>query len=71
MNKLDELAVVVESHRPDIVGITETWATAEVLDSELSLEGYVMFREERKHCEAARGGGVLLYVRESLSPGGV
>ena len=38
-------------------------------DSELSLDGYVMFREDRRECGAERGGGVLLYVRESLSPG--
>ena len=68
MKKLDELAVVVEACRPDIIGIAETWATAEVLDSELSLDGYVMFREDRKNCAAERGGGVLLYVLESLSP---
>ena len=84
MDKLDDLVVVVELWwlllvvvvggcccfcRPDVIGITETWATAEVLDSELSLDGYVMFREDRKNCAAARGGGVLLCVSESLSPG--
>ena len=69
MNKLDDLVVVVEACRPDVIGISETWATAEVLDSELGLDGYVMFREDRKNCAAARGGGVLLYVLESLSPG--
>ena len=68
MNKLDDLAVVVKACRPDVIGIAETWTTAGVLDSELSLDGYVMFREDRKNCTAARGG-VHLYVRESLSPG--
>ena len=68
MDKLDDLEVVVEAcTRPDVIG--ETWTTAGVLDSELSLDGYIMFREDRKNCTAARGGGVLLYVRALLSPG--
>ena len=69
MNKLDELAVVVEACNPDVVGITESWATGEIMDSELSMEGYVLFREDRRDCEAVRGGGVILYVKESLNPG--
>ena len=49
---------------PDIVGITESWTTNNVLDSELHLSGYRLFRCDRN--TENRGGGVLLYVRDSF-----
>ena len=36
---LQLLSTVIEM-KPDIVGVTETWATDSILDSELDLEGY-------------------------------
>ena len=38
----------LEACRPDVIGIAETWTTAEVLDSELNFYGYVMFREDSR-----------------------
>ena len=38
-----------------IIGIAESWANNDITDAELGLEGYAMFRKDR------RGGGVLLY----------
>ena len=32
----------------DVIGITESWATSQILDSELSLSGFHMFRNDRK-----------------------
>jgi len=46
-------------------GVTETWAHDGVLDAELHLKGYQMFR-----CDIKTGnkrGGVLLYVRDSIT----
>jgi len=48
------------------VGVTETWATDSILDSELDLEGYQKFRCDRQTCN--RGGGVLIYVKDTLNP---
>jgi len=50
----------------DVIGITESWATSQILDSELSLSGFHMFRNDRKSDN--RGGGVLLYVHEKFKP---
>lgn len=52
--------------QPHIVGVTETWAHGGVVDAELHLKGYQMFRCDRK--TGNKGGGVLLYVRDSLLP---
>ena len=65
MNKLDDLVATVCVLRPDIVGITETWASERVDDAELMIAGYDMFRCDRP--SSFRGGGVLLYVREELN----
>ena len=66
MNKLDVLAAMVSDLKPDILGITESWATDSILDCELQLAGCQMFRCDRQ--SEHRGGGVLLYVRSSLQP---
>ena len=43
--------------------ITESWANTDITDAELGLTGYVMFRRDRI---GRRGGGVILYVKESI-----
>ena len=45
------------------IGITESWASIDITDAELGLTGYVMFRKDRI---GRRGGGVILYVKESI-----
>jgi len=49
----------------DVIGITESWLTPDIGDSEVQLAGYEMFRIDRDN---TRGGGVLLYVKFSLLP---
>ena len=46
-----------------IIEITESWANDDITDAELGLEGYVMFRKDRM---GRRGGGVLLYIKETI-----
>ena len=53
INKKTELNIVVEDIKPHIIGITELWAN----------NGYVMFRKDRM---GRRGGGVLLYIKETI-----
>ena len=54
---------MVEDIDPHIIGITESWANTDITDAELGLTGYVMFRRDRI---GKRGGGVILYVKESI-----
>ena len=51
-----------------MVGVTESWASAEVDETELGISGYVLFRKDRSSTVERRGGGVLLYVKEDLYP---
>ena len=54
---------MVEEIKTHIIGITESWANNDIAYAELGLEGYVMFRKDRI---GRRGGGVLLYIKETI-----
>ena len=53
----------IDDSDPHIIGITESWANKDITDAELGLEGYVQFRKDRM---GRRGGGVLLYVKDTI-----
>ena len=63
LNKKNELDIMVDEIKPHIIGITESWANNDITDAELGLEGYVMFRKDRM---GRRGGGLLLYIKETI-----
>ena len=66
INKFHLFEAWINSIKPDVIGVTETWANEDILDSELSLDGYDIFRRDRPVDRV--GGGVLLYVKSSLHP---
>ena len=47
----------------DVVGITETWENGNVGDAEITVDGFNIFRLDRK---GTRGGGLALYIRDDL-----
>ena len=61
--KLDELALLIETHNPDIVCIVETWLSDDILDNEISFPGFHVYRFDRNR----HGGGVALYIRNHVS----
>ena len=54
---------MVDNKKPHIIGITESWANNNITDAELELDGYAMFRKYRM---GSRGGGVLLYIKDTI-----
>ena len=54
---------MVDDIKLHIIGITESWANNDITDAELGLEGYAMFRKDRM---GRRGGGVLLYIKDTI-----
>ena len=46
-----------------LILFTETWLNSSVLDEEVSIPGYTIFRKDR----GSKGGGVIVYVRDNLS----
>jgi len=65
-NKREELQVLIESQNVDIVGITETWGKADITDGEIGFPGFKLYRKDRAAVNNKKGGGVALYVRNSL-----
>ena len=63
VNKRNELNIMVEDNDTHIIGIAESWATPDISDAESGMTGYVMFRKYRI---GRRGGGVILYIKESI-----
>jgi len=64
--KMDELRSLIYTDNFDILAITETWANEEITDAELALDGYVLFRNDRKKGDYTKGGGVALYMKDIL-----
>jgi len=58
--KNDELCVTMETHNPDMICIVETWLCDDILNSEIALPGYQLYRRDRNR----HGGGVLIYVKD-------
>jgi hypothetical protein len=66
INKRAELEFFIQDKQLDILAITETWANEKILNSELNIEGYGMYRKDRQEVKEAKGGGVIIYVTTRL-----
>ena len=60
---MPELQQIVTDNDYKIVGITETWLHEDINDGEISLTNYQTYRSDRQQ---GKGGGVLMYVHDSL-----
>lgn len=61
LGKFEEFKCRVSAY--DIVGVVETWASSKICDAELAMEGFCMHRKDRTDMP---GGGLVLYVKDSL-----
>ena len=62
VNKLAQFHSLIYSKDCDIIAITETWLSENVLDQEIIPTGYTIYRKDR----SSRGGGVMLAVKNSI-----
>jgi len=60
---MDYLIANIKVFNPDIIGVTESWTDDKISDAEIQIDGFVLFRQDRV---VSKGGGVLLYIRDSL-----
>ena len=58
-----ELEIVLNDDDIDIIGLSETRLDETVRDSDVNIDGYNIYRNDRN----ANGGGVAIYLKESLS----
>ena len=61
-SKLPELRLFLQNNNLDLIAITESWLTEDILDCELILPGMTLLRNDRP----TPRGGVLLYVNDKL-----
>lgn len=66
MNKLDEIQLILNENKIDILGISESWTHDNIEDAEVMIPGYLLFRRDRVFGVKKRGGGVLLYIKDDL-----
>ena len=57
--KIDELRVICETTKPDVVCIVETWLDGDISDSEITITDYNVTRLVRNR----HGGGLAFYIK--------
>jgi len=62
---MQEFVTVIETVQPDVIGVTESWGSDDISDSEFSIPGFDLFRADRSN--GHRGGGVLLLVNSRIN----
>ena len=63
-NKTNELCTIANTYNPDVLCITETFATFSYDNLFFHLPGYYLLRQDRT---TRGGGGVFIYIRNGLS----
>ena len=61
--KLCDLRLLAERSLAAIIGLSETWLDSTVMDSEISMDNYIVYRQNRNR----EGGGVCIYIRSDLA----
>lgn len=62
--KFDEIRQVFGKSFVNVLGVSETWCKGHVSSNSINIEGYRLFRNDRLW---SRGGGVCLYISETLN----
>ena len=64
--KIDQVRALLESHKGiSILGVTESHLSNNVSDTEITTDSYKIYRKDRQSNNT--GGGVLVYLADSLS----
>ncbi len=69
LKKIDELCCVVDSIKPDLILVTESWCNGDISDAYLSIDGYELLpdlRQDRENTARGRRGGLLVYAKPSV-----
>ena len=56
--KIESLQLLVAAEDLYVICVVETWLSAEILDAEISIQGYQCFKRDRNR----HGGGVLWFM---------
>ena len=63
-SKLDEIRLYLNSHYPvSVYSCSETFLSSNILDHQISIEGYTIIRRDRIFKE---GGGLIVYMKNDI-----
>ena len=62
-SKVKQLEYIMRQNNVIFAVITETWLDSSVLDSEIYIKGYNIYRSDRMH---RKRGGTCIYVRNDI-----
>ena len=65
-SKLVQLQNIAGINENDVIAVTETWLNDNISDNEILYDDYQIYRRDRQYSHNARGGGILLAVRNTL-----
>ncbi|CAB4039453.1 Hypothetical predicted protein, partial [Paramuricea clavata] len=63
VNKIDEIRVFCETHKPHVLCLNETWLDTSISDGEIQLDVYSHIRRDKTRHQ----GGVLVYISSNLN----
>ena len=63
VNKIDDVRCFIDKNPFDIFTISQSWLNSSISDSEISLSGYTLVRQDRKD---KSGGGTAIYVHDGI-----
>ena len=63
-NKIADIAVLINEHKPDIVFRNESWLKPDIKNSEIFPDSYKIYRKDRDN--NGRGGGVFQAIKNDL-----
>ena len=59
---MDEICLLINERKPDILCVSETWLTSDILDQHIAIPNFNVYRYDK-----GRGGGVCIYVTDNLN----
>ena len=65
-SKIDELRARILGNNFDVIGVAETWLNDNIVDAEISLDGYKLYRKDRSCVKPGKAGGIVLYVNSEI-----
>ena len=67
-NKLDSVRNLLSSMQIDILSLSETWFSSDILENEVVIDGYSAVRKDReKTARKSQGGGIIVYIRNGIN----
>jgi len=66
IGKIDILKNYVDRLKLDIIGVAETFLNEEVMQAEISIDGYSIYRKDRCNVKEGKAGGVILYIKNEI-----